>query len=82
MARRALSFEEVDRIVQRADLTKLRRGVSRRAAVTPAEITTTICSTWAVAGPIIRLVMGMPLIPKKWREALTAFADILDKLCS
>ena len=82
MARRALSFEEVDRIVQKADLARLRRGAPRRGAVAPADIATTICGTWAVAGPIIRLVIGMPLIPKKWREALTTFTDILDKVCS
>ncbi len=82
MARRALTFEQVDKIVQKADLAKLRRGAPRGARVAPAEIATTICSTWAVAGPIIHLVAGMPLIPKKWRDALGAFVDILDKICS
>ena len=80
----SLTFEAVDQIVQKADLTRFQPGgVSHIAAVgaAPGEIVTKLCGIWQIVGPIIRLIMKAPLIPQKWRDALGVFANLMDTVC-
>ncbi len=83
---RSLSFEQVDATVQRADLTKYRRGgnqwFSRRdVASNPAEVIKKLCAVWRVVGSIVKLVAGIPLLPAKWREALKTLIALMDTVC-
>jgi len=86
MARAALTFEAVDKIVQQANLKQFQPGGPghfRASAVSaaPADVLVKICGIWKIVGPIVRLVIKTPLIPKKWRDALETFANLLDTVC-
>lgn len=86
MARSAQTFEEVDRIVQKANLKQFRSGgaghvTARAVAVSPGDVLTKLCAIWRIVGPIVRLIIKTPLIPKKWRDALETFANLMDTVC-
>jgi hypothetical protein len=86
MATNPYTFEQVDRIVSRANLRQFRAGgrahvTARTVAVAPGDVLPKLCSIWAIVGPIVTLIMGLPLIPKKWKEALKIFAGLMDTVC-
>ena len=86
MARSAQTFEDVDKIVQRANLKQFRSGgtghvTARAVAASPGDVLTKLCAIWKIVGPIVRLIIKTPLIPKKWREALETFANLMDTVC-
>ena len=86
MAKVALTFEAVDRHVARADLRRFRKGgpghfTPQAVAAAPTDVLSRLCGIWQVVGPIIRLIIKFPLLPKKWRDALATLADLLDNVC-
>ena len=86
MAAQNLTFESVDRHVQRLDLSQYRRGGKHHfsaAAVTasPGDVLTKVCAIYRAIRPILALIVKVPLLPKKWRDAVSTFMSLMDSLC-
>ena len=73
------TFEEVDKHVQAADLSTLK--TAKAAAGGAAAAIPNVCQAYRVIRPILALVAGVPLIPKKWRDAIKAFMQVMDSIC-
>jgi hypothetical protein len=79
MSANAPTFEEVDKHVQKADLSALKPSAA--AAAGSAAAIPNVCQAYGVVRPILALVASVPLIPKKWRDAIKAFMQVLDAIC-
>lgn len=80
------TFEEVDKHIQNADLTAFQHGgqhhlTAASAAANPAAAIPNVCGAYQVVKPILQLVANLPLIPKKWKDAIKAFMSVLDSIC-
>jgi predicted solute-binding protein len=73
------TFEEVDKHIQSANLSALKP--SAKAAAGSAAAIPNVCQAYGVIRPILALVAGVPLIPKKWRDAIKAFMQVMDSIC-
>ena len=85
MATKAMTFEEVDRIVQRADLKAFKPGgkhhvTARAVSVSPGDVIGKICPIWSIVKPILSGVSVF--LPKKWKDALAVFTNVMDTICS
>lgn len=74
------TFEEVDKHIQSANLSALKPSAHAAAGGTAAAIPN-VCQAYGVIRPILALVSGVPLLPKKWRDAIKAFMQVLDSIC-
>ena len=75
---KTLTFEEVDKHVQKADLSVFKVGKGKGAAALAAP---NVCPAYKTVRPILALVASLFLIPKKWRDMITAFMGVMDMLC-
>ena len=80
-----LTFEEVDKHIQQADLSAFQPGgkhhLSAAAAANPAAVLPNVCGAYQVIRPILALVANLPIIPKKWKDAIKAFMQVMDTIC-
>jgi hypothetical protein len=86
MAEKDWTFEEIDKHVQQADLNAFAQGgahhfTAAAAQATPGDVLKKICAIYKVVRPILVAVSKIPLIPKKWRDAITTFVGLMDQLC-
>jgi hypothetical protein len=86
MAAQDLTFESVDRHVQRLDLSQFRRGgrhhfSAAAVAASPGDVLAKVCSIYRAVRPILNLIAKVPLLPKKWRDAISTFVNLMDSLC-
>ncbi len=82
MAKDNPTFEEVDKLIQKADLASLRApSAAARAAADPAAIFGQVCAAYKVIRPILALLLNTPFLPKKWKDAVKAFMKVLDAIC-
>lgn len=65
------NFEDVDRHVNSLSLPAV------GTAVTPAQL----CTYYKAAEPILKLLVGLPLIPANWKNVLNGLLGVLDKIC-
>lgn len=72
-----LSFESVNRDIESIDFEKLKGIATQKETAALSGI----CEIWQKVGGIIRLIASLPLLPKKWREALNVLIAALDSLC-
>lgn len=79
MSSNAPTFEEVDKHIQSADLSVLR--TSSAGGATAAAALPDICGAYAIVRPILELVSNVPILPKKWRDALKGFIQVVDSFC-
>jgi hypothetical protein len=79
MSAQVLTFEEVDKHIQAANLSALKPAAAG-AAGTAAAIPN-VCQAFGVIRPILVLISNFPLLPKKWRDALTLFIQVMDSVC-
>jgi hypothetical protein len=72
------TFEEVDKHIQSADLSALQApaGAAAESLAIP-----NVCQAYGVIRPILVLVANLPIIPKKWKDAIKAFMQVLDSFC-
>ena len=79
----SLTFEEVDKHIQGADLSAFQAGGKQAAAAgaAPAAALPNVCGIYKVVRPILVLVSNLPIIPQKWRDALKTFISVLDTVC-
>jgi hypothetical protein len=80
------TFEEVDKHIQSADLSAFHPGgkhamTAASASANPAAVIPNICGAYKIVRPILQLLSNLPLIPKKWKDAVKAFMGVLDMLC-
>jgi hypothetical protein len=81
------SFEQVDKLVNNADLSALKaaakRGTTRgtRGPQAMAAPNVNVCEIYGVVRPILLLVAGTPFIPKKWKDVIKLFVQAMDGFC-
>ncbi|WP_353779993.1 hypothetical protein [Winogradskyella sp. 3972H.M.0a.05] len=73
-----LTFESVNKEIEALDLNELELYSKREAL----DVTSKICEIWKKISSIVRLIANIPLIPKKWRDALKVLISALDSLCA
>jgi len=81
---KTMTFEEVDRHIEAADLSVFEAGGEHhvtRAAARGLELPANICPAYKTVKPILVLVSNTPLIPEKWRKAVKVFIMVMDTLC-
>jgi hypothetical protein len=85
MAQRELTFEEINERIEKADLRPYQAGgakhISAAAAAKPAELLPNVCGIYKIIEPILRAIASLPLIPKKWKDAIKTFCDLMDQIC-
>lgn len=74
------TFEEVDKHIQSADLSAF-QTTSAAAGSGAAAALPNVCQAYGVIRPVLVLVANLPIIPKKWKDAIKAFMGVLDSLC-
>ena len=72
-----LTFESVNKEIESLNLSQLELDLQQESL----DITSRICQIWSKIRNIVRLIAKIPLIPKKWRDALKLFISTLDALC-
>ncbi|GAA4271548.1 hypothetical protein U6A24_13255 [Aquimarina gracilis] len=72
-----LTFESVNKEIESLNLDQLESHVQQESL----DITSKICEIWSKIGSIVKLIANIPLIPKKWRDALKLLINTLDSLC-
>jgi hypothetical protein len=88
-SKKITSFEDVNAHVEKN--FKSLPVASKKAAPKKAKAATTeaslvaanskLCQAYGVARPILALVAGLPIIPKKWRDVINALIAALDVIC-
>ena len=86
MADNTLTFEEIDRRISALDLSAFQRGgrqhfTAESVSGDPTGVLQKICGIYRGIRPILIAIESIPLIPKKWRDALKTFTDLMDTLC-
>lgn len=83
MAKDNPTFEEVDKLIQKADISALQKAprAAARAAADPAAVFAQVCAAYKIIRPILALLLNTPLLPKKWKDAIRAFMKVLDAIC-
>lgn len=80
-----LTFEEVDKHIEAADLSAFEVGgkyhVAAGRAAAPADAAKGVCAIYKVIRPILVFLSNWPFLPLKWRKALKAFIAAMDVLC-
>lgn len=72
-----LTFESVNQEIENLDLAAFENELEAKRL----DVTSKICAVWNKIGGIVKLVAKIPLIPKKWRQALNLLINTLDSLC-
>ncbi|WP_106794174.1 hypothetical protein [Aquimarina sp. Aq78] len=73
-----LTFESVNKEIESLNLDELESDLNLKSL----DITSKLCQIWNKIGGIVRLIANIPLIPKKWRDALKLLISTLDSLCA
>lgn len=81
-----LTFEEVNKHFESADLSQFQEGgknhfSAEAVAKTPALVLQNVCGIYKIVRPFLALVSNIPLIPKKWRDAIKTFMGVMDGIC-
>lgn len=81
-----LTFEEIDKHIQRADLSAFKKGgihhfTAADTAVSPADVLQKICPIYRLVRPILATIPLLPIIPKSWKTAIETFLEVMDKIC-
>jgi len=80
------TFEEINQQIDSTDLTQFQEGgvhhfTAEAAAANPGNVLQKVCGIYNVIKPILKGISDFPLIPGKWRAAITAFMGLMNKLC-
>jgi hypothetical protein len=81
-----LTFEEVNKHFEQADLSQFEKGgthffSTESVTSAPAAVLPKVCAIYKIVRPFLALVSNVPLIPKKWRDAIKTFMGLMDGLC-
>lgn len=80
------TFEDINQHIESVDLTAFATGgpkavTAAMASSNPELVLPRICSIYRTVRPILVVLSTFPLIPPRWREALTIFINVMDQLC-
>ena len=86
MAKNTMTFEQVDKHVQSADLSVFQPGGKYHlppggTRPSPATVSTQVCAAYQIIRPILALIISLPFFPKKWKEAVKVFMQVMDVVC-
>lgn len=73
-----LTFESVNQEIESLNLKELESSLQQESF----DIASKICHIWSKISSIVRLISNIPLIPKKWRDALKLLINTLDSICA
>jgi len=73
-----LTFESINKQIENLNLDQLALDIKQESI----DVTSEISQIWNKIGGIIRLISRMPIIPKKWREALKLLIRTMDSICA
>jgi len=82
MSKENPTFEEVNKHIESVDLAALEKAppkasVSASALAIPSQV----CAAYKVVKPILRLLIGTPFLPAKWKTAIKIFMRFMDPIC-
>ena len=80
------TFEEIDKQINALDLKAFQPGgkqhfTAAAAKAAPADVLQRICTIYRGIRSILIALENFPLLPKKWRDALKTFTNLMDTLC-
>jgi hypothetical protein len=83
---RALTFEEIDAHIRKADLSAFEPGgrhhfTSEMVAAAPGNVLANVCRIYHVIRPILQALLLVPFIPATWKAAIKTFIALMDTLC-
>jgi hypothetical protein len=86
MADTNVTFEDIDKHINALHLADFQAGGKSHfnaAAVSanPADVLKKVCEVYRGIRPILIALESFPLLPKKWRDALKTFTNLMDTLC-
>lgn len=86
MAQTTFTFEEIDSRINSLKLDDFQPGgphhfTTESVQATPGDVLQKICAIYQGIRPILIILATFPLIPKKWRDAIKVFTDLMDNLC-
>lgn len=81
-----LTFEEVNKHFESVNLSDYQSGgksffTADMVSKAPADVLAKVCGIYKIVRPFLALVSNLPLIPKKWRDAIKTFMGLMDSLC-
>lgn len=80
----SLTFEEVDKHFQSADLSAFQQGgrhnISASMTAAPAAAIPNVCAIYKIVRPFLVLATSFP-IPAKWKAAIKLFIQAMDTFC-
>lgn len=78
-----ITFEEVNRHFEQADLSQFNATApsASAASVNPADVLKKVCAAYKIIKPFLSLVVGFPLIPSSWKNAINSFTGVLNTVC-
>jgi hypothetical protein len=85
MAEKEYTFEDIDKLVQQADLAGLEKHAAQLKGVaggaTAVDVLGQICPIYKSVRPILVALSQTPFIPKNWKKVIKAFIQAMDKIC-
>lgn len=83
MPEKTISFEDIEKAVNQADLDGLEKKAAqfKAASASPADILAQICPIYRTVRPILVGMSQIPFIPANWRKAIKAFIKAMDLVC-
>ena len=59
----------------------LAKKAQTSTAVAPVDVLGKVCGAYQMVKPIVSLIQGLWLVPKRWKDAIKAFQSLMDTLC-
>jgi hypothetical protein len=86
MADTAVTFEEIDKQINALNIKDFEAGgkhhfTAQAVAASPGDVLKKVCTIYRAIRGVLIALENFPLIPKKWRDALKTFTNLMDTLC-
>ena len=85
MADTTITFEQIDQMMKKVDLTAYQPGgkshLTAAAAAPTALAIPQLCPIYKAVRPILVVISGLPFIPEAWKSVIKTFIGLLDALC-
>ena len=82
MAEKEYTFEDIDKLIQKADLAGLeKQAAAVKSSAPAADILAQICPIYRSVRPILVGLLQIPFIPKNWKKAIRSFLKAMDMIC-
>jgi len=75
MSEKKMTFEEIDQLMM--NYNPQRETFAKSEGIDFSQV----CDIYRFVRPILKVLEGLPLIPRKWREVIGKFIEIMDGFC-